>query len=77
MRPRITIPDAAWKRACEYAEATHRNPSQLVVEALEQMQARYPKRPRIDADAEERIVARILEKLAPQVPAGTFGGQES
>lgn len=71
MRPRFTIDREAWVRACAYAEATHRTPSELVVEALEQIQARYPKTPRCDESMEERVAARVLALLASRVPAGT------
>ena len=72
MRQRFTIDPAAWKRACEYAALTNRTPSELIVEALEQMQARYPKQPKIDDGMEERIFKRVLASLASQVPAGTL-----
>jgi hypothetical protein len=72
MRVRFTIDGEAWKRAVEYAGATHRTPSELVVEALEQMQARYPKKAKIDAETEERIARRVLTLLRATVPAGTL-----
>ena len=73
MRIRFTIDSASWKRACEYAEATNRTFTELVCEALDQLQARYPKRPRCDATCEERVMARVLAQLTPQVHAGTSG----
>jgi len=75
MRARFTIAAPAWGRARAYAEATNRTPSELICEALDQIQARYPKTPRCNETCEERVMARILANLAPRVPAGTFGVQ--
>jgi hypothetical protein len=77
MRARFTIADSAWGRAQAYAEATNRTPSELICEALDQIQARYPKTPRCNGTCEERVIARILADLASQVPAGTFAGEKS
>lgn len=76
MRVRFTTDKAAWDRACKYAKATNRTPSELVAEALEQIQARYPKRRQgaetgIDA---LRAEVRALRRLVVQ--AGTSGGVE-
>lgn len=72
MRVRITIEPCVWKRACAYASATHRTPSELVAEALEQIQARYPKCPKsIETDLDV-LAAKVAEKLALRVPAGTL-----
>jgi len=73
-RRRFTIDDARWARACEYAEATNRTPSELICEALDQIEARYPKHAKINETDEDRIITRIMAKLALQVPAGTFKG---
>lgn len=77
MRVRFSIDKDDWRRACEYAEATHRTPSGLIVEALDQMQARYPRKglqaTRIDMDA---IVAAVVEKMQGRVLAGTLSGTE-
>jgi hypothetical protein len=69
MRPRFTIDSKAWKRACEYAEATHRTPSELVVIALEQIQARYPKPKKAietyDLDLlADKVAERLKERIA-------------
>jgi hypothetical protein len=74
MRPRFTIADDAWKRACQYAADTHRTPSELVVEALEQLQARYPKRHRTIAEAEFDALCEKVALRLSTVPAGTSGG---
>lgn len=75
MRVRITIDPEKWNRALAYAKDTNRSPSELVCEALDQIQARYPKTPRCNKTCEERVIARILASLASGVPAGTLGGQ--
>lgn len=75
MRVRFTVDKAAWTRACEYATATHRTPSELVVEALEQMQARYPKRRQYTETEVDAMVIQVAAKLGLQVPAGTLQGK--
>jgi hypothetical protein len=72
MRVRFSIETSALDRAKEYAKATHRTLSELIVESLEQIQARYPKGPKIDAVAEERIINRILAILSSRVQVGTL-----
>ena len=72
MRVRFSIETEAWRRACEYAELTHRTPSELVVEALEQIQARYPKRRHMAESDLDELALRIAQKLGLQVPAGTL-----
>jgi hypothetical protein len=74
-RRRFTIDDAQWGRALEYAKLTNRTPSQLICEALDQIQTRYPKTPRCNGTCEERVTARILADLASRVPAGTSEGK--
>ena len=72
MRPRFTITPEKWRKACEYAKATNRTPSELVAEALEQIQARYPKR-RQCAESELDVLAdKVAAILAPRVLAGTY-----
>lgn len=77
MRVRFSIDKTEWQRACEYAAATHRTPSELVVEALEQMQARYPRKglqaTRIDLDA---LADAVAERMQTRVLAGTLSGTE-
>lgn len=73
MRPRFTIDADRWKCACEYAAATNRTPSELVVEALDQIQARYPKKARRNESDVERLAVQVAALLGLQVPAGTFG----
>ena len=71
MRPRFTIDADKWKRACEYAELTNRTPSELVVEALEQIQARYPKRRHASELTLEALADKVADIIAlryPQVP---------
>jgi hypothetical protein len=73
MRVRFTAKSSEWwDGVLAYAEATNRTPSELVCEALDQIQARYPKRPRSNESEEERIIRRILDRLPPRVPAGTL-----
>jgi predicted transcriptional regulator len=75
MRIRFTIDDARWSRVQEYAEATNRTTSELICEALDQIQARYPKR-RHAAETELDVLAsKVAAILRLQVPAGTFGGK--
>jgi hypothetical protein len=65
MRPRFTISTEKWKRACEYAEATNRTPSELVNEALDQIQSRYPKpKKAIETYDLSLLVEKVAERLA-------------
>lgn len=73
MRARFTIDKARWSRACEYAEATNRTPSELVAEALEQIQARYPKRRQCVETDLDVLAGKVARLLSLQVPAGTSG----
>ena len=75
-RVRFTIDPERWARACEYAEATNRTPSELVCEALDQMQARYPKRPHTTETDLDALVSKIAARLGLRVPAGTSGGRK-
>ena len=71
MRVRFSIDSEAWKRACEYAESTHRTPSELICEALAQIEARYPKRRHETEKDFDVLVSQVAAKLGLQVPAGT------
>lgn len=73
MRVRFTTDKAAWARACEYAKATNRTPSELVAEALEQIQARYPKRRGYTETELDVLCSKVAVKLGLRVPAGTLG----
>lgn len=73
MRPRFTITPEKWRKACDYAKATNRTPSELVVEALEQIQARYPKRHHCAESELDDIVSKVSARLGLQVQAGTSG----
>lgn len=75
MRVRFTIDNDRWARAREYAEATNRTPSELVAEALDQMQARYPKRRQCVETDLDVLAAKVAEKLGLQVHAGTLWGK--
>ena len=68
MRVRFSIDPAAWARACEYAELTHRSPSELVVEALEQLQARYPKRRHASETDIDALVDEVCKRIALRYP---------
>ena len=73
IRPRFTITPEKWRKACDYAKATNRTPSELVVEALEQIQARYPKRHHCAESELDDMVAKVSARLGLQVQAGTSG----
>ena len=75
VRVRFSIEKLRWQKACEYAEATNRTPTELICEALEQMQTRYPKRPRCTETELDVLAAKVASKLSLQVPAGTSGGK--
>lgn len=70
---RFAIDAADWDRACEYAKATNRTPSELVAESLDQIQARYPKRRQYVETDLDVLAAKVARLLASQVPAGTSG----
>ena len=72
MRARFTISPEAWARAREYAKATNRTPSELVVEALEQIQARYPSKRHHATETDIDVLAgKVAAIIASKVPAGT------
>jgi tRNA A37 N6-isopentenylltransferase MiaA len=71
-RRRFTIDDARWSRALEYAEATNRTPSELVCEALDQIQARYPKRRHATETDVDVLAGKVAGLLGLRVPAGTL-----
>lgn len=73
MRVRFTIDKDRWQRAYEYAEATNRTPSELIVEALDQIQARYPKRRQCAENDLDALCIKVAARLGLQVPAGTSG----
>jgi len=59
-----------WNTVCQYAADTHRSPSELICEALEQIMARYPKRRHsvdLDLDVLADKVANIIAQKYPQV----------
>jgi hypothetical protein len=65
MRPRFTTTADKWRKACEYAEATNRTPSELVNEALDQIQSRYPKpKKAIETYDLALLVEKVAERLA-------------
>ena len=74
MRVRFTTDKAAWARACEYAKATNRTPSELVSEALDQIQARYPKRRGCDETGIGALRAEVRALRRLVVQAGTYSG---
>lgn len=63
MRARFTIPSAAWGRARAYAEATNRTPSELICEALDQIQKRYPRGFHTAETDLDILAAKVAEKL--------------
>lgn len=75
VRIRLTLDRSTWERSLKYAEATHRIPSDLVEEALDQMMARYPRRPRRTENDLDALAAKVAEIIATRVPAGTSGGK--
>lgn len=74
-RVRLTLDRTTWERSLEYAEDTHRTPAKLVEEALEQIMARYPKRPRHAETDLDALAAKVAEIIATRVPAGTSTGR--
>lgn len=75
MRRRFTIDEDRWHKALEYAKATNRTPSELICEALDQMQARYPKRRQEPKYSNMALAADVAKILRLQVPAGTLEGK--
>lgn len=67
LRVRLTLNRATWKNALEYADATHRSPSELVEEAIDQIMARYPKRPRSDATDLDALAAKVAKILSAKI----------
>jgi hypothetical protein len=78
MRVRFTAKSREWWDAVmDYAEATNRTPSELVCEALDQIQARYPKKSAKASDTDlsalaSRVVDIIVQRY-PQVPFAPNG----
>jgi hypothetical protein len=76
MRVRFSIDSAKWTDALAYAEATNRSPSELICEALDQIQARYPKRRHATETSLIELAVKVADILGLQVPAGTFTGKD-
>jgi predicted RNA-binding protein with PIN domain len=75
MRVRFTITSDRWEQAKEYAKATNRTTSELINEALEQIQARYSKRHRSPAESELDALSVLVADRLSRVPAGTYKGK--
>ena len=77
MRVRFTAKSLSWwKGVLQYAEDTNRTPSELICEALDQIQARYPKRrqaTQTDMDAICNEIAKRFSLRYPQVPLKAKG----
>jgi hypothetical protein len=74
-RRRFTRDADKWEFDCEYAKATNRTPTQLINEALDQMEARYPIKRRHATEVDlDTLASKVAAIIASQVRAGTLGG---
>ncbi len=73
-RVRFSIDAEAGSRAKQYAKDTHRNTTEMICEALEQLQARYPKRPHGTQTDLDALASKVAAILRLHVPAGTLQG---
>jgi hypothetical protein len=60
MRVRFTIDSERWEKALAYAKATNRTSSELICEALDQIEARYPKRPQAGPKGGDASLSHLM-----------------